>query len=519
MQPTAVAAAIVIAASLAPAAANAESVLRIRPFGDVKTLDPITNTDYMVRNHGYFVYDTLFGVDDKLAVKGQMVESWQVSADNKVWTFKLRDGLAFHDGQPETASDVVASMKRWCARDGLGQQLLAHVATLEVIDAASFRMTLNRPWGLVLDALGKPSSNVPFIMPARIAATPPDKNIDDPTGSGPFIMKRDEWNAGSRIVYVRNPAYVPRSEPASGFSGGKRAGFDRVELLMLPDVQTAMGALIKGEIDIFEEVPPDLQAVLRKRTDVKLARQDQVGQQQVFRMNSLQPPFNNAKLRLAVGYVLDQKEMLAAIGADANMGVPCPSFYMCSSPYFTAAGWPKLDLERARALVRESGYDGTPVVLLDPTENGVTHAQMLVLDQELRSIGLKTDVQAMDWGTVTSRRTKKEPVGQGGWSGFVSGPAGPDMMEPLGHMALRSNCDGAWFGWPCDAQIETLRAAFGDTLDLEGRKKIAEQVQLRAVETAPYWPVMNYYLVRGYRANLSGLLDPPATAYWNVTRQ
>jgi peptide/nickel transport system substrate-binding protein len=232
----AIAAAIAISSSISPTTSHTESVLRVRPFGDVKTLDPITNTDYMVRNHGYFVYDTLFGVDDKLIVKPQMVETWQVSPDNKIWTFRLRDGLAFHDGQKVTATDVVASLKRWGARDGLGQQLMAHTEALEVVDPATFRLTLSRPWGLVLDSLGKPSSNVPFIMPARVAATSPDKNIDDPTGSGPFIMKRDEWNAGSRIVYVRNRAYVPRPEPASGFSGGKHAGFDRVQLVILSDM-------------------------------------------------------------------------------------------------------------------------------------------------------------------------------------------------------------------------------------------------------------------------------------------
>jgi peptide/nickel transport system substrate-binding protein len=152
----------------------------VKPFSDLRNLDPVTTTDYAVRNHGYMVYDTLFGVDERLEVRPQMVERWQTSADGLAWTFTLRDGLAFHDGQPVTSEDVVASLRRWAARDGHGQLLTARLSALEAVDARTFRIVLTRPWGLLLDALGKPSSLVPFIMPARIAATAPTTNITDP---------------------------------------------------------------------------------------------------------------------------------------------------------------------------------------------------------------------------------------------------------------------------------------------------------------------------------------------------
>ena len=133
-----------------------------------------------------------------------------------------------------TAADVVASIKRWSERDGFGQMLAARTSKMEEVDPATVRIVLKEPWGLVPDALGKPSSNVPFIMPARIAATPSDKQIGEPIGSGPFIMRTDLWEHGSKIVYDRNPAYVPRNEPANGLAGGKRALVDRVELDILP---------------------------------------------------------------------------------------------------------------------------------------------------------------------------------------------------------------------------------------------------------------------------------------------
>ena len=218
---------VAVALSVLSTSALAQSVLRVRPFGDLKGIDPITNSDYMARNHGYMVYDTLFAMDETLQIRPQMLQAHTVSTDGLTYTFTLRDGLKFHDGADVNSADVVASLARWGVRDGLGQQLAARTAELVAVDPKTVRLKLKEPWGLVLDALGKPSSNVPFIMPARIAATPATANITDPTGSGPFIMKRDEWVPGSKVVYVKNPAYVPRSAEASGLAVGKRAPFDR----------------------------------------------------------------------------------------------------------------------------------------------------------------------------------------------------------------------------------------------------------------------------------------------------
>ena len=102
------------------APALAQTTLRVVMHSDLKILDPIWTTAYIVRNHGYMIYDTLLAVDDKLAVKPQMLEGWKVSDDKLVYTFTLRDGLKFHDGQPVTSEDCIASIKRWAARDAMG---------------------------------------------------------------------------------------------------------------------------------------------------------------------------------------------------------------------------------------------------------------------------------------------------------------------------------------------------------------------------------------------------------------
>ena len=215
------------------------------------------------------VYDTLFALDEKLQVKPQMVDKWSVSDDKLTWTFTLRDGLEWHDGQPVTAEDCIASLKRWSVRDGMGQKLMSFVADLKAENAKTFTMKLKEPYGLVLATLGKPTSNLPFMMPKRVAETDPNTQITDPTGSGPFIFKKDEWKPGEKAVYLKNPKYKPRAEPPSGFAGGKVAKVDRVEWVWIADPQTAVNALLNGEIDFIEAPPHDLLPLLVKDANIK----------------------------------------------------------------------------------------------------------------------------------------------------------------------------------------------------------------------------------------------------------
>src|SRR5688572_33497793 len=189
-----------------------DKVLRVVPHSNLAILDPIWTTQYMARNHGYMIYDTLFGTDEKSQIKPQMVESWTESPDHRLWSFKLRPGLAFHDGKPVTSEDVVASLQRWGKRDAMGSALMTFVDRMDTPAPDTFRIFLREACGFVLEALGKPSSNVPFIMPKRVAETDAFKQIEEHIGSGPYIFKRDEFKPGDKAVYLKNAKYVPRNE-------------------------------------------------------------------------------------------------------------------------------------------------------------------------------------------------------------------------------------------------------------------------------------------------------------------
>jgi len=351
-------------------AAQAQTTLRVVNHSDLKIIDPIWTTAYIVRNHGYLIYDTLFALDGNLEVKPQMVDKWSTSDDKLTWTFTLRDGLEFHDGAPVTAEDVVPSLKRWAVRDPLGQMLWTKVDDVKAVDAKTFQILLKAPTGIMLQALGKPSGN-PFIMPKRIAETDPFKQIDEYVGSGPFVFKKDEWKPGEKLVYTRFAKYKPRAEPMSGLAGGKIAKVDRVEWVAMSDQQTVVNALIKGEIDMIESPQHDLFKVMEADKNLKLVNLNKWGNQYIFRFNQLYKPFDNAKIRQALLYAFNQKDFLDGVIGDAKWYKTCKAMFMCDTPYASFKGFEdKFDsnFNKARELLKEGGYDGTPVVLMHSTD-------------------------------------------------------------------------------------------------------------------------------------------------------
>src|SRR5258708_35034908 len=296
------ASAVVLAAVSASPLASAQTV-KVVMHSDVKALDPVWSGAYIARNHAYMIYDTLFAIDEKLQVKPQMVDSWTISDDGLTWTFKLRDGLEWHDGTPVTSEDCVASLKRWAARDSMGQKLALSVQDYKIVDPKTFQIVLKEKFGPLLEAIGKPSVVVPFMMPKKAAETDPLTQSDNTIGSGPFVFKKDEWKPGEKVVYLKNTKYKPRPEPMSGLAGGKGVNIDRVEWIWIPEADTQLNALAKGEIDMLESVDYDHLPVLEKNKDIRLIT-GKASNQYVFRMNWLQPPFNNKKIRQAVTYAL-----------------------------------------------------------------------------------------------------------------------------------------------------------------------------------------------------------------------
>jgi peptide/nickel transport system substrate-binding protein len=504
-------------------AVAADKTITAVMHSDLRVIDPILTTAYITRDHGYMVYDTLVATDSNFKIEPQMAD-WKVSDDKLTYTFTLRDGLKWHDGTPVTAEDCVASLKRWAKVDGMGQKLMDFTASLEATDAKTITLKLKEPYGLVLDSIGKPSSRVAFMMPKRLAETPPDKPIPEQIGSGPFKFVQAEFQPGVKAVYVKNKDYVPRKEPASWTAGGKVVKVDRVEWVTMADAQTAMNALQSGDIDFVENPSFDTLSILEADKDIKVETLNKFGFQTLGRMNFLYPPFDNIKVRQAALLAINQKQVLDALVGNPKYYKTCVAFFICDTPFASEIGGETLakggDMAAAKKALAESGYDGTPVVIMAPGDVTTLKAQPVVVAQQLRDAGFKVDLQATDWQTVVTRRASQKAPKDGGWNMFFTNWVSADVSNPIANLSIGGQGkNGGWFGWADDPKIEQLKDAFVRAPSLDEQKKIASDIQKEAYEQVIYIPLGQYQGPSALRKSLTGVLDGPATPiFWNIDK-
>jgi len=497
-------------------------VLKFIPQSDVTILDPIWTTAYVTRNHGFMLFDTLYGVDASFAAQPQMVAGHTTENDGKLWKLTLREGLKFHDGQPVLARDCVASIKRWGARDPFGQTLLAFTDELSAGDDKTIVFRLKQPFPLLPDALGKPGSNFCAIMPERLANTDPFKAITEMVGSGPFTFKADERVVGSRAVYERNAAYVPRAGGAPDWTAGpKIVNFDRVEWHVIPDYSTAAAAMQSGEMDWWENPTIDLLPVLRS-AKVTVVTTDPTGLIGCMRLNELWPPFDNPAIRRALLKAVSQQDYMIAVSGTnpANWHVPtgifCPGTPMASDVGLDVFTGPRDDAAVQQEIVA-AGYKGEKVVVLAPTDLPILKATADVGADVLRKAGFNVDYQAMDWGTVVQRRAKMDAPDKGGWNVFHTFWSGLDQSNPIGHVFLRGNGKQGMMGWPSSPKIEALRSEWIAAPDLAAQQKLAQDLQRQALIDVPYVPLGQTFAPTAYQKDIAGVLHG-FVIFWNVQR-
>ena len=509
--------------ALMSAPVSAET-LRAVKHSALRVLDPIMTTAYMSRNHGYMIFDTLYALDSDLVPQPQMVASHTVSDDGLVYTFTLRDGLAFHDGAPVTGEDVAASIARWGERDGMGQVLMSFVDSMsQGARANEFVINLKEPYGLVIDSLAKPSSNVPFIMPKRLAETPSTEPIPEQIGSGPFVWVEDEFQPGVLAVYAKNENYVPRSEPASWASGGKVVNVDRVEWVVMPDDQTALNALQAGEIDYWESPPSDLLPILDANPDVTVKNLNALGMQTIMRPNTLNAPMDNVMVRRAAIAAVKQKDVLDALVGNPELYNLCGAMFVCGTPLASDVGSETLvqgnGMDAAKQMLADAGYDGTPIVIMHPTDVGTLRTQPVVVAQAMRDAGFVVDLQAMDWQTLVGKRASQASIADGGWHMFMTNWVGADVFNPLvNNMVNGKGPNGGWFGWPDVPKLEELRISYATAPTLDEQKSLAAEIQKIAYEEGVYAPIGQYFVPTAWSNSIEGVLDGPVPFFWNITK-
>jgi peptide/nickel transport system substrate-binding protein len=514
------------AAALAPLAAPAiaqpakAAALRLIPQSNLTVLDPIWTTATVTGNHGYHVFDTLYSADSHLQPKPQMAAGHEVSDDGRIWRIKLREGLRFHDNTPVRSLDCAASLQRWCKRDGLGQLLNAVVEKWATPDDSTLEIRLTKRFPMLLDALAKPDAAVPFIMPERLARTDPMKPVTEMIGSGPYRFLPGDFVSGSLVAYAKFDGYVPRSEAPDWATGAKIAHFPRVEWNVIPDPATASAALQRGEADWWERPLNDLFPEMERNPQIRTMIQDPSGRLSLMRLNHLQPPFNDLRIRRAVLTAVKQEDyMRATIGDDHSLWRECRSLYVCGTPYTTEDEGRTLmtgDLDAAKKMLEAAGYAGQKVVIISPSDFPVIGPLGDVTAETLKKIGMNVDLQVMDWGTVVQRRTSKEPVEKGGWSIFhTTGPA-VGYYNPAVSTLVRGQGQSGWYGWWTYQKVEAMVREWLDASDEADQKRLATSIQNLALDEVATVPLGQFFLKTAYRSNITGMLQGVGVYPWNV---
>jgi peptide/nickel transport system substrate-binding protein len=499
--------------------AEAQTTLRFIPVIDLVFLDPIYATAQVTRNHGFMVFDTLYGMNSALEVSPQMLSGHVVSNDERQWDLTLRDGVVWHDGERVLARDCVASIRRWAVRDGFGGELMAATDELSAPDDRTIRFRLKRPFPLLPQALGKAAINAAFMMPERLASQDAFKPLTEVIGSGPFRFVADERVQGARNVYARFERYQPRQDGKPDWTAGpKIVHYDRVVWTTVPDAGMGAIALRTGEQDWQETTPHDLLPELAAAGTITTRILDPRGYTCMMRVNHLQPPFNNPAIRRALLGAIDQADFMTAVaGSDpayqfSPIGFFAPDTPMASDVGLDVFRTPR-DMAKVKAELEVAGYAGEKVVLLVPANSLAQKPLGEVAADMLRRAGMNVEVAALDFGTVLQRQLKKEPVDQGGWSAAVGNWQGIDWLNPAGNTNLRG--EGKVAGWYVSEKMGALRQQWLAASTLPQQQQICRDIQALAFEEIPYYPIGQYKQPTAYRKSITGILDGTAV-FWNV---
>ena len=492
--------------SRGPAVAKPAKVLRFVPESDVAVIDPIWTTATVTRNHGYLLFDTLYGQTARYDFQPQMVEGHTVEADGRLWHLTLREDLRFHDGEPVLARDVVASIRRFAARDAFARALMDATDELTAASDRVVQFRLKRPFPLLPAALGKTGTSMPCIMPERLAKTDANTQVTEMVGSGPFRFKADERVPGALTVYERFDGYVPRRDGTASFTAGpKRAHFDRIEWRIVPDASTPRARCRRRGRLVAESDAGPAGAAQDQAADPKLEVLDPAGGIGCLRFNHLHPPFDNPAIRRALLGAIDQTEFMSAVAGDEralwkdHVGVFSPDAPMATRRgHRGAGGRPRLRRGEARPrgsrLPRRARSHARPHRLSRPPIRW--HWSPPRRSRNAGSPSISSRWTGAPWfsaGRAASPRTRA--------AGTPSSPTsnGTNNFDPAGQLGIRGNGDQAWFGWPRAPRLEELRAQWFAAPDLAAQKAICAEIQRQFFVDVPYLPLGAYYEATAYR--------------------
>lgn len=487
-------------------------VIHVATNAEPGTLDWQSSTATATRLVAWHIHESLFALDENYEVKPLLAQGYTVSPDGLRYTIRLRTGIKFHNGQPMRAEDVIASLERWGKLSTGGRETFKFIKQIKKLDDATIAIELTGAFTPLITNLGDPKQAA-VIMPKSVAESSGLKPAVELIGTGPYVFK--EWTHGQRIVLTRNPAYASRSENWGGITGRKVANADEIDFFPVTDPQVRLAGVTTGQYDLALELPQDVYPKVKEDGNLTA---DIV---KVFNwvgavFNKANGVFTDERLRQAALYAMNPADLMAAaVGPKEFWKLDPGLFFPEQKGLYSTAGseiYNHQNLDRARALMKEAGYNGQKVVVLSTKDYTWNNNAAQVLVPELEAVGFTVDLQVYDWPTLLSRRTKKDL-----WDIFLTGFS--PSIDPTAVIFFGS----AWPGWYESKVLDKQLTQWSQTAvtDAAARKGLMDQIQTTFYKEVPVAKFGNSYGLEVYNnQRLRGYTSFFDVRFWNtwVTR-
>ncbi|GGK29511.1 peptide ABC transporter substrate-binding protein [Caldalkalibacillus thermarum] len=479
--------------------------LNVAYLAQPQTLDPHITTANATRDPARLIFETLVTLNENYEVTPQLAESYEISEDGTTITFKLREGIKFHNGTEMTAEDVVASMTKWgesaIAKANLGEH--EWVAK----DKYTVELHFEGPSSVIMYVLAD-IDQFAAIMPKEVIDSAGPSGITEYIGTGPF--KLENWAHDQHMLFTRFEEYQPVDEPASGLAGKKEALVDEIYFHFVPDESTRVNGLLSGEYDFAHMLPYDAIPQLENVPNIEIDIWPFGIQALVF--NKKEGLFRDVRMRQAVNYALNKEEILTAAFTSPKYFELDPSLFLPEqTDWYTDAGqeyYNQQDLEKAKQLLQEAGYNGEEVIILTSRDYAHHYNSAVATQQQLQEIGINAKLEVYDWATLLERRDQPEL-----WDIFFTGFPTSSTPHQYTFLDTRAN----WPGWTNNPEFDRLLDEIKAQTSQEEAKALYAELQQLMWEDLPIINIGRNLRVSAYSDKVQGYQEFKGPVFWNVS--
>ncbi|TWT01597.1 ABC transporter substrate-binding protein [Planomicrobium sp. CPCC 101079] len=469
-----------------------------------ETLDPQMSTGSTVKTVARHMYEGLLALDSEFQPQPMLAESWELSEDRKTYTFHLRQGVQFHNGEEMLAEDVVASMNSWLEKSSVASQVVGEEASFVEKDEYTVSLTLKEPKLSTLDTIASPKQFA-AIMPKEVFETAGANGVTEYIGTGPF--KFVEWKQDQYVHFEKFEEYQALDTPADGLSGKKEALVDDLYFDYVADNTTQLSGIQTGEYDFADSLPYDNYEQLTQDPNVTTYT-DLYGNAS-FHFNKKQGLFTDLKMRQAVNAALSSEEIMLAAWPHEDLYEVDSSYMADSQAWFSEAGadeFNKADPAKVKQLLDEAGYAGEEIVLLAGNDSQLYYAA-IVAQEQLKQAGMNVKLDVVDRATYSELRT--DPAN---WDLLSVGLS--TVTTPSQHLSISAD----WFGWAEDEKLHEMLAEIDASETVEEGTAVWNDLQdYLWTDYLPGVKVGDYFSYYASTTKVDGITIFEGPIFWNTT--